>query len=153
MSPWYVRLVRRGRAHYRREVNEVLEVDGAIAELKAPLDHFPFSKGMDHWNEKHNRYSTLEAKLIAANAAAGEGSLRAALFEKDFHRRRVAQKALFYRMPMRPAIKWCYLMFVRGAFLDGRAGLTYATLQAWYEHQIVMKTRELRRSGGCSRCS
>ena len=37
------------------------------------------------------------------------------------------------------------MMFVRGAFLDGVAGLTYATLQAFYEYLIVLKTRELRR--------
>jgi len=145
MSPWYIRLVRRGRAHYVREVNEVLEVDGEVAELRAPLDHFPFSKGMAHWLEKHNRYSTMEAALIAAGMGSGAVPLRSAMFGKDFLARRVAQKALFYRMPARPLIKWCYMMFVRGAILDGRAGLAYANLQTMYEYMIVLKTRELRR--------
>jgi hypothetical protein len=35
------------------------------------------------------------------------------------------------------------MVFGRLAFLDGRAGLTYATLQAIYEYFIVLKTREL----------
>jgi hypothetical protein len=39
------------------------------------------------------------------------------------------------------------MMFVRGAVLDGPAGLTYATLQAIYEFMIVLKTKELRRGG------
>jgi hypothetical protein len=36
---------------------------------------------------------------------------------------------------------------VRGAVLDGAAGVTYATLQAFYEFMIVLKTKELRRGG------
>ena len=36
------------------------------------------------------------------------------------------------------------MVFVRGAFLDGRPGLTYARLQAIYEYMIVLKTREQR---------
>ena len=48
-------------------------------------------------------------------------SLRVAIWGKDFHTRRLHQKALFYRMPGRPLIKWCYMMFVRGAVLDGAA--------------------------------
>lgn len=147
MSPWYIRLVRRGRGRYSREVNEVLEVDGAVGELASYLDHFPFSKGMAHWIAKHNAYSTMEARIIATGMGEQHGSWRAALFARDFHTRRVAQKALFYRMPGRPLIKWVYLMLIRGAVLDGRAGITYANLQAVYEYMIVVKTREMLSNG------
>lgn len=145
ISPFYIRLVRCGRAHYTREINEVLEVDGRIADLKSSLDHFPFSKGIAHWISKHNIYSTMEAQVIADGATGNNISLRAALLAKDFNARRVAQKAIFYRMPARPLIKWLYMMFVRGAILDGRAGIVYANLQATYEYWIVLKARELMR--------
>ena len=36
------------------------------------------------------------------------------------------------------------MMFIRGAILDGAAGITYATLQSIYEYFIVLKTKELR---------
>jgi len=144
MSPYYIRLVRRGRVRYTREVNEVLEVDGQVGELEAPLDHFPFSKGIAHWLEKHNAYSTMEAELIAGGLLSNDASWKTALAAKDFHARRVAQKTIFYRTPARPVLKWLYMMFVRGAILDGRAGIAYANLQAMYEHWIVLKTRELR---------
>ena len=51
-------------------------------------------------------------------------------------------------MPGRPLIKWCYMMFVRGALLDGPAGIAYATLASFYEYLIVLKTRELRIAAG-----
>jgi hypothetical protein len=46
-------------------------------------------------------------------------------------------------MPGRPIIKWCYMFFVRRAFLDGKAGITYSILQSIYEYFIVLKTKEL----------
>jgi hypothetical protein len=147
ISPYYIRLVRAGRARYTRAINEVLEVDGPVAELLHPLDHFPFSKGIAHWVAKHNTYSTMEAELIVREQGLQNPSLRAALRGPGFHTRRLHQKAFFYRMPARPLIKWCYMMFVRGAILDGAAGVAYATLQSFYEYLIVLKTRELRRGG------
>jgi glycosyltransferase involved in cell wall biosynthesis len=147
LSPFYIRLVRPERVHYTRAINEVLEVDGIITDLSYPLDHFPFSKGISKWVEKHNLYSTLEARLIAHNQGLQNPSLVTALRDPDFHIRRLHQKAIFYRLPGRPFLKWLYMVFLRGAILDGTAGLTYATLQAFYEYLIVIKTKELRRGG------
>jgi glycosyltransferase involved in cell wall biosynthesis len=147
LSPYYIRLVRPERARYTRAINEVLEVDGAIADLSYPLDHYPFSKGIARWVEKHNLYSTMEAELIVRNQGLQNPSLKTALRDPDFHTRRLHQKAIFYRLPGRPLIKWLYMVWVRGAILDGAAGLTYATLQSFYEYLIVLKTKELRRGG------
>jgi hypothetical protein len=148
LSPFYIRMVRRGRAGYVRDINEILEVDGDVVELREMLDHFPFSKGMQHWHAKHEVYSTMEAQLIAAGMGSRNASLKTALWAKDFHERRRAQKAIFYKMPARPLIKWAYMMFFRGAILDGAAGVKYANLQARYEAMIVRKTRELRQVNG-----
>ena len=147
ISPYYIRLVRPERAKYTRAINEVLKVDGPVAELVHPLDHFPFSKGIAHWIAKHNTYSTMEAEHIFREQGLRNPSLSSALRDPDFHTRRIHQKALFYRLPGRPLIKWCYMMFVRGAVLDGAAGIAYATLQSVYEYFIVLKTKELRRGG------
>jgi hypothetical protein len=86
----------------------------------------------------------MEARLIVEGGGLERPSVRKALASRDFHERRLHQKALFYRLPGRPLLKWLYMIFVRRAFLDGRPGLTYARLQAIYEYMIVLKTRELR---------
>ena len=145
ISPFYIRLVRPERAHYTRAVNEVLEVDGFIASLTAALDHFPFSKGIAHWVTKHNLYSTMEAELIHRQQGLRDPSINTALTHSDFHQRRLHQKAIFYRLPGRPMLKFLYMTLIRGAILDGRAGLTYAALQSFYEYLIVLKTKELAR--------
>lgn len=143
ISPWYLRLVRPERVKFEREVNEVLVPDGEVAELAEHFDHYPFSKGIAHWIDKHNSYSTMEAKRALEERRTGiPFSWKSAFFGKDFHERRYHQKGLFFRMPGRPFMKFFYMMFVRGAILDGRAGWTYSALQSIYEYFIVIKERE-----------
>ena len=144
LSPFYVRLVRKNKAHYHREINEVLEVEGMVEQLNGYFDHYPFSKGYTHWLDKHNLYSTMEAqRWVEEHEGKIEFSIKKALFSKDFSEKRYHQKGLFYKIPGRPIMKWLYMVVIRRAFLDGRAGLTYATLQSIYEYFIVLKTREL----------
>jgi glycosyltransferase involved in cell wall biosynthesis len=144
LSPFYIRVVRKGAASYSREINEVLEVTGTVENLKGYFDHYPFSKGYSHWLRKHNQYSTMEAeRWVFEHRNAIRFSVSKALFSKDFSERRYHQKGVFYKMPGRPFIKWAYMVFFRLAILDGRAGLTYATLQAIYEYFIILKTREI----------
>ncbi|MCX2473237.1 glycosyltransferase family 2 protein [Pedobacter sp. MC2016-05] len=144
ISPFYIRLVRRGKAVYHREVNEVIEVPGRINEIKGYFDHYPFSKGYRHWLDKHNVYSTMEAqRWIDEHTSGIEFSLKTALFGKDFSEKRYHQKGLFYKIPGRYIIKWFYMVIWRRAFLDGKAGFTYATLQSVYEYFIILKTKEM----------
>ncbi|HEU4636433.1 MAG TPA: glycosyltransferase family 2 protein [Edaphobacter sp.] len=152
-SPFYMRLFRPEKMRYERLVNPISIADGPVGRVAGYLDHFPFSKGMSHWFDRHNKYSTLEAMQIIENrqshAAAGRQpfSLSSAFFEKDFHVRRFHQKELFYRMPMRPLVKFCVLYFLKRGFLDGSAGFIYATIASIYEYLIVLKTKELERGG------
>ena len=144
ISPFYIRLVKKGMASYHREINEVIEVRGEVLDINGYFDHYPFSKGYSHWLEKHNSYSTMEAKRwLEEQTGTVDFSLKKALFSEDFSEKRYHQKGLFYKLPGRPLIKWLYMVLVRRAFLDGRAGLTYATLQAIYEYFIVLKSNEL----------
>ncbi len=142
-TPFYIRLVRSGRARYAREINEVLVLDGGVRELAGAFDHYPFSKGLTHWIAKHNAYASGEAKIVAEQTFAADASWKTALFAKDFNAKHSARKAIFYRMPGRPLVRWAYLMLYRRGILDGRAGFVYSTLQAIYEYFIVLKTEEL----------
>jgi glycosyltransferase involved in cell wall biosynthesis len=143
-SPFYMRLFRPEKMRYERLVNPVSIADGPVGSVGGYLDHFPFSKGVGHWLERHNSYSTLEARQIMENRRGQAAfSLRKAFASTDFHERRFHQKELFYRLPLRPIVKFVLLYLGKRGFLDGRAGLTYATLQAIYEYMIVLKVREL----------
>ncbi len=146
ISPFYLRLFRPSKMRYERLVNPVSIVDGPIGEIGGYLDHYPFSKGVGFWLERHIKYADLEAKTILANREKQVPySFKKAFTAKDFTERRFHQKEFFYRLPGRPFIKFFYMLVMRRAFLDGRAGITYATLQSVYEYFIVLKQRELAR--------
>ena len=143
-SPFYMRLFLHQRMRYERLINPVSIADGAVGQVSGFLDHFPFSKGIGFWVERHNAYSRAEAQQIVENRKnQATFSLSKAFTAKDFNERRFHQKELFYRLPFRPLIKFLILYVGKRGFLDGRAGFTYAMLQSIYEYFIVLKTREL----------
>lgn len=146
-SPYYIRLFRPGVVRYEREINEVLKVDGLIAECQQPFHHYPFSKGMSQWLDKHNRYSHMEAQQIIDNRRnpVFAFSMLKAFTAPDFNERRFHQKELYYRLPFRPLIMFVLLYVAKRGFLDGAAGFHYALLRAFYEYMIVLKVRELER--------
>lgn len=143
-SSFYLRLFRPDKMRYERLVNPVSIPEGPVGEVSGYLDHFPFSKGITHWIERHNSYSGFEARQIQMNRTNRERfSLFKAFVEQDFHTRRYHQKELFYRLPARPLMKFLILYLAKRGFLDGRAGLSYSILQSIYEYMIVLKYREL----------
>jgi glycosyltransferase involved in cell wall biosynthesis len=137
---WLVRLYRPPAVRFERLVNPVTCVEGPVGELRNHIDHWPFSKGIDHWVERHNAYSNFEAREYT-----GRRPLEwRGLFLPEPNRRRQALKSLFSRMPFRPAIKFAYLYLLHGGWLDGRAGFDYSVLQSFYEYLISVKVAELR---------
>lgn len=142
-SPFNIRLFRPDRIKYERLTNPVTVVDGRIEDLDEHFRHFPFSKGLAHWFDKHNSYSSFEAAQILRNRREDINfSMAGAFFEKDKNRRRFYQKELYYRLPGRPIIMFLILFVFRGGFMDGVSGFRYAILRAIYEYMICIKVKE-----------
>jgi hypothetical protein len=145
MPPSYImRFFRPPNIRFQRLANPVPEVDGEIGYLKKHFTHFNFSKGLREWLDRHNRYSSYEAKETLK--AIRERPMRwRNFFATDGMTRRLELKNLSFRLPGRPFLKFMYMYLMKGGILDGRPGLTYCTLQAIYEYQICLKVRELKR--------
>lgn len=143
-SPFNIRLFKLGSVRYERLTNPISIVDGAVADTDKFFNHYPFSKGITHWFDKHNRYSTLEAAQIVDNRkATAPFSLWKVMFSQDSNERRYHQKELYYRLPFRPFVMFILLYFIKLGFLDGRAGLIFVTLRSIYEYMIVLKVNEI----------
>jgi glycosyltransferase involved in cell wall biosynthesis len=141
-TPYYLRLFRRDNMRYERIGHPVSVPHGPVTPIDGYLDHFPFSKGIAQWVDKHNFYSTQEAQQLLADRSR-QWSLRKAFFGKSFEEKRRNQKQLYYRMPGRPLLKALGLYFLKRGFLDGYAGFAYCALIGFYEYLIVLKGREL----------
>lgn len=146
---WAGRLVRPGHVRIGRRVNEECHTAGGKVFMQSHFLHYPFSKGMANWIERHNVYSSLEARAFVEER--GIWPRLGMLISRDTNMRRKAIKQLAYRLPCRPLLVFCFLYFWRLGFLDGMAGLRYCRLRAMYERMIDLKVSELRREGNMNR--
>ncbi|MGI2906123.1 glycosyltransferase family 2 protein [Tolypothrix sp. VBCCA 56010] len=142
---YQLRLFRHGKVwfddygHTEREV-----CDGATSFLKETYPHYTCSKGLTRWIEKHNRYSTDEAKETLYQLEHGNVNWRSLFFGKSEVEKRRALKDLSLRLPARPLLRFLYMYFILGGCLDGRAGTAWCTLQAFYEYLILLKVWEMK---------
>ncbi|MEB3293045.1 MAG: glycosyltransferase family 2 protein [Synechococcales bacterium] len=125
--------------HTEREVCQ-----GSTGFLQETYPHYTGGKGFARWFDKHNIYSTNEARETVHQLAQGQVEWRQLFFGKTEVDRRRALKNLSLRIPFRPLVRWVYMYFFLGGILDGRAGFTWCTLQAFYEYMILLKVWELR---------
>jgi glycosyltransferase involved in cell wall biosynthesis len=136
---WFGRLCHAPSVHVKREINEEYHCIRSTERLSEHLIHFPFAKGLSHWLDRHNRYSSLEAKTMVI----GETVDTQLIFSRDPGLRRKGLKQIYMRLPFRPIAGFLYLYLVRGGFWDGKPGLRYALLRSFYELMISIKIDEI----------
>ncbi|MBU7582196.1 MAG: glycosyltransferase family 2 protein [Nostoc sp. TH1S01] len=142
---YQMRLFRHGKVWFTDYGHTEREVcDGATSFLKETYPHYTCSKGLSRWIEKHNRYSTDEAKETLHQLENGKVDWRDLFFGKTEVERRRALKDLSLRLPARPFLRFLYMYFILGGCLDGRAGMAWCTLQAFYEYLILLKVWEMK---------
>jgi glycosyltransferase involved in cell wall biosynthesis len=139
-----LRCWRTGSATFEnRPVNEHAVVDGKTWKIKALVDHHT-SKSLSDWLEKHNRYASLEAQCLIQRNVTGD--IRPRLAGTPDQRRMWLRK-LYYRVPLRHFLYFCYRYFFRMGLLDGNAGFCFAFLHAAFFYWIDLKVAEYHRTG------
>ncbi|OWV84517.1 glycosyltransferase family 2 protein [Rhizobium sp. R693] len=142
---WIPRFYRPDRMiGFEREVHLRPVGEGPEGKLKSHFIHYSFNKGLGAWYEKHNRYSSSEARETAESLRNGRIPWSAILSSRSEVRRR-GLKELSMHIPFRATARFVYMYFLRGGFLDGIQGYHYCRLIAAYEYMIVIKTKELQR--------
>jgi len=141
---WVLRFYRPDKVVWHRLVNPIAEVDGKEGKLSSHFHHFSFQKGMESWFEKHNKYSSDEARETSKSLKGSHIPWRDLLPWKASAVRRTALKELSFRLPFRPLLRFIYMYFIRLGILDGVAGFHYCLLLSIYEYMISIKMVEMR---------
>ena len=153
-------LVRNGKARFERlvedvasgqdmEVHERVIVDGPVGRFATPITHDDF-KGLEAYLDRHNKYSTWEAKLrdrFLTTGYYGESTIQPRLFGNAQERRRFLKKVAI-RMPGESLLWFVYHYIVRLGFLEGRAGLIASRIRSDYSAGVRAKMYELRQKRG-----
>lgn len=147
---WNLRLFRHALGRYEQpagaaatgsgdnEVHEHVELQGTAGYLDGEMEHHAFPD-IATWVEKHNRYSSWEARVQVQGVADDAAGLDPALARKRRLRR------LAWRLPFRPTLRFLYHYVWRAGFLDGYRGFVFCRLMGWYEFLNAAKAAELRR--------
>jgi len=149
-------LFKKGHAHFEElfndsadsldmEVHERVLVNGPIGSLITPLIHDDF-KGLEAYIDRHNRYSTWEARLrlhYENKGRYGQLTVGSNLFGNAQERRRFLKK-LVLRLPFEPLIWFVYHYLFRLGILEGRRGLIACQIRAAYISQVRAKMFEFK---------
>jgi len=154
---WNLRLFKHRLGRYERmpdhtggrtgdnEAHEHVELDGRVLRLEHELEHHAYPT-IAAWVEKHNRYAIWEAALH--DRMLREAIPRSIGGVQRFRRR---LKKLAARLPLRPLIRFLYAYVFRRGFLDGRPGLIFCGLLAFYDFLIAANRYEQRMAAAGTR--
>jgi len=153
-SCWNLRLFKRSLGRYEKmpdftggrtgdnEAHEHVELDGRIHRLDNVLEHHAYPT-IATWVEKHNRYAIWEAafceRFLREPIPKNIGSVQ------RFKRR---LKKIAWHLPMRPLVRFVYAYFLRLGFLDGKPGLVFCGLLAFYDFLASANRFEQRIASG-----
>jgi len=127
---WFLRLFKKGKgcSEQRAMDEHIVLLEGKSRKLKNDFidDN---KKGLMDWTAKHNNYSSREV-LAAISGNFG-----------------IKKKKFYYRLPLfcRACLYFCYRYFLRLGFLDGKEGLIFHFLHAfWYRFLVDAKIYETK---------
>ena len=138
-----LRLWKTGRCKFSGViVNEHPLIDGRVGSLRSAIEHLD-SRDLSHWMEKQNRY----ASMCAITNVKGDGLDPKHRFSNNKGKLRIFLHDHFDRFPFRFSLYWLYLMFVKGAWRDGKVGRVWAHLRVEFMRLIEFKVAEIRHTG------
>jgi glycosyltransferase involved in cell wall biosynthesis len=139
---WQFRLLKKGCADFTDFGHGQKEgtLLGIAAYINEPYLHYSFSKGWGQWINRHNKYSSLEARDRLYNPPPFK-----AIFSGNSSQRNPALKSWLSRVPGWPLLRFIYTYVFNRGFLEGVPGFIYCVNISYYEFLINIKMRELRR--------
>jgi len=155
MNPsWHLRLFKAGFGRCEdRLYDQHFVCDGETEKLAGILMDMQ-SVNLERWTATHNKWSTLEAEEAFSIRTASSDLLKENLFGDTRERKRWIKNRLWYKAPLfiRAYVFFFYSYVLKLGFLDGRVGLVYHTLQAfWFrflvDAKIEERLREAKESG------
>jgi glycosyltransferase involved in cell wall biosynthesis len=146
---WHLRLYRAGKGKCEERLyDQHYIVPGSTTKLEGLLLDMQ-AVTLEQWTQSHNRWSTAEATEFALSRSEAQhnhaGTLPASLKGDIRMKKRWLKNNVWYKMPLlvRPMLFFFYSYVIRLGFLDGKVGLIYNILQAfWFRFLVDAKIYE-----------
>ena len=120
-----LRLFKRGKGSFeKREVHEVIKVNGSTGYFKNPMEHYTY-KDINDYLKRMQTYSDLAAKEM---------------YQKG-------RRANIFDIIIRPPATFFRMFFLQMGILDGIYGIILACLYSVYDYKKYSKLRKMVRKG------
>ena len=119
-----LRLIRKGRGKFQNLVHEHIELPGPAGMLKNHLVHETYQT-LDDYFKKFNLFTSLDAEELL----------------------RRGKKPTVFDLYLKPILHFIYFYFFKLGFLDGKRGLLFQLLSAFYLYVKKAKAIEYFRRG------
>jgi len=136
---WHPRLLRRGATRFVGGVWESFAPSTNVSRISIPYEHYGFSKGLDDWIDRHQRYSSWDASQIHSFLHSPNKNTYQ---HTRFHVIRQTSSSLW---PLRPFARFFHKYVINGGFLEGWQALLYCLLISIYDFFTIVKYIELKR--------
>lgn len=151
---WLLRIFRNGQGRCESLFMDehIVVKEGSTISIKADIID-KNNKDLTFWTDKHNKYASREVLDIVnkekkIQLGKIDENIDASLSGKQDSVRRWIKDKIYLRTPLfvRPFLYFIYRYVVRFGFLDGRRGLIFHFLQAfWYRFLVDAKLYEYRK--------
>ena len=131
---------RQGTIENRMMDEHIVLNSGTVIEMKNDCLHFDF-KTLEHWIDKHNKYSTNEMIDYFQNQYHPCN-------KKELNPKTWFKINVYYKLPLglRAYIYYIYRYYLKFGFLDGKEGKIFAFFQAyWYRYLVDAKIYERKK--------
>lgn len=141
---WNIRFFKKGKARYeQRDVHEHMIAEGPVGYINGHLEHYD-RRSLEVLMEKHNRYSTLEAKEIyRVTHATSHAAFKASFWGGPIERRRWIKHVVYPKLPSKWLFRFFFMYILKGGFWDGITGFRFCMFITAYELLIHLKLIEL----------
>ena len=133
---WHPRLLQRQNVRLQGGVWESFSESATTSRIQVPYEHYAFSKGIDDWILRHQRYSSWDANEIDEYLSTNTLTTS---------RKRQVRIITSHLWRFRPLLRFIQKYLLQLGFLEGWQGLLYCLLISYYDLMTVIKIIQLRR--------
>jgi glycosyltransferase involved in cell wall biosynthesis len=149
---YMLKIFRRHLARFdENEFDYRVYIPGKTLQLKSDIIEENLKEdNVTFWIDKHNRFAVKQAREEILRCEPQIDWLTNPSFFGSPDQRTLRRKAIWYRMPLyiRPFLYFFYRFIFRLGFLDGKQGIIFHFLHAfWYRLIVDIKIDEMRRAG------
>ena len=134
-----VRIWRTGKCKFSNvSVNEYPIINGNVSKVNGNLEHFD-SPNLEHWLEKQNKYTTLEAIIAFEQGGLSDEAI---LLGTPLQRRMWLKKN-YYKIPFRYFLLFFYYWVFCGVWRAGSVGYMWSRLRTDVMRLVDYKKKEM----------